>query len=335
MELISPSLGRNDFRSVKHMRKLRTIEMNRLSIDEYHVAEKLPLVVVLDDVRSLYNVGSVFRTADAFRLTGLCLCGITATPPHNEIHKTALGAEDSVDWQYFASALEAVTTLQGKGYKVLLVDLDAQANLTYTMGASSEGATILEVITGEIRIHESIRHSQLCDIIPSSKALAGADAFLTDTGKEYRLREALNELRGIYDFVIVDTPPALGILTVNALTACDSVIIPAQADIYSLQGIEQLTKTIATVRKYCNPALRIEGILLTRYSSRSVLSREIADISDQLANKLGTKLFKTRIREAIAVKEAQLNQKSLFEYSPKAGVTIDYSAFIDEILEEK
>ena len=98
------------------MRKLRTIEMNRLSIDEYHVAEKLPLVVVLDDVRSLYNVGSVFRTADAFRLTGLCLCGITATPPHNEIHKTALGAEDSVDWQYFASALEAVTTLQrGEG----------------------------------------------------------------------------------------------------------------------------------------------------------------------------------------------------------------------------
>lgn len=222
-----------------------------------------------------------------------------------------------------------------RNYHTLAVDLDAQANLTYTMGASSEGATILEVITGEIKIHESIRHSQLCDIIPSSKALAGADAFLTDTGKEYRLREALNELRGIYDFVIVDTPPALGILTVNALTACDSVIIPAQADIYSLQGIEQLTKTIATVRKYCNPALRIEGILLTRYSSRSVLSREIADISDQLANKLGTRLFKTRIREAIAVKEAQLNQKSLFEYSPKAGVTIDYSAFIDEILEEK
>ena len=122
MELISPSLGRNDFRSVKHMLKLRTIEMNRLSIDEYHVAEKLPLVVVLDDVRSLYNVGSVFRTADAFRLTGLCLCGITATPPHNEIHKTALGAEDSVDWQYFASALEAVTTLQGKGYKVFAVE---------------------------------------------------------------------------------------------------------------------------------------------------------------------------------------------------------------------
>ena len=144
----------------------------------------------------------------------------------------------------------------------------------------------------------------------------------------------LDEIRNDYDFAVIDTPPALGILTVNALTACDSVVIPAQADIYSLQGIEQLTKTIAPVRKYCNRSLRIEGILLTRYSSRSVLSREIADLSNQLADKLGTKLFNARIREAIAVKEAQLKQKSLFEYSPKAGVTEDYSAFITELLEE-
>lgn len=222
-----------------------------------------------------------------------------------------------------------------RGYRTLAIDLDAQANLTYTMGVSTEGATILGVITGEVKIHDAIRHSQTCDVIPASKALAGADAFITDTGKEYRLREALDEIRNDYDFAVIDTPPALGILTVNALTACNSVVIPAQADIYSLHGIEQLTKTIAPVRKYCNRSLRIEGILLTRYSSRSVLSREIADLSNQLADKLGTKLFNVRIREAIAVKEAQINQKSLFEYSPKAGVTEDYSAFIDELLEGK
>ena len=222
-----------------------------------------------------------------------------------------------------------------RGYRTLAIDLDAQANLTYTMGVSTDGATILGVITGEVKIHDAIRHSQTCDVIPASKALAGADAFITDTGKEYRLHETLDEIRNDYDFAVIDTPPALGILTVNALTACDSVVIPAQADIYSLHGIEQLTKTIAPVRKYCNRSLRIEGILLTRYSSRSVLSREIADLSNQLADKLGTKLFNARIREAIAVKEAQLNQKSLFEYSPKAGVTEDYSAFIDELLEGK
>ena len=90
------------------MRKLNILEMNRLTVDEFREAEKLPLVVVLDDVRSLYNVGSVFRTCDAFRVEAVYLCGITATPPHNEIHKTALGAEDSVAWRYFKTADEAV-----------------------------------------------------------------------------------------------------------------------------------------------------------------------------------------------------------------------------------
>ena len=133
----------------------------------------------------------------------------------------------------------------------------------------------------------------------------------------------------------MDTPPALGILTINALTACDSVIIPAQADIYSLQGVEQLAETIKPVKKYTNPTLTIEGILLTRYSPRSVLSREVAELAEQLAAKLGTRLFKTTIREAIAVKEAQISQRSLFSYAPKAKVTEDYSRFIAEILGEE
>ena len=99
-------------------RKLRTIEMNRLSIDEFKEAKKLPLVVVLDDVRSLYNVGSVFRSGDAFRIEGIYLCGITATPPNAEIHKTALGGEDSVAWRYFSHAEDAVTELQSHDYFV-------------------------------------------------------------------------------------------------------------------------------------------------------------------------------------------------------------------------
>lgn len=169
-------------------------------------------------------------------------------------------------------------------------------------------------------------------MIAANKALAGADAFIADTGKEYRLKEALESIKGRYDYIIVDTPPALGILTVNALTACDSVIIPAQADIYSLQGIEQLAETMKPVKKYCNPALRIEGILLTRYSPRSVLSREVAELAEQLAAKLNTKLFKATIREAIAVKEAQISQQSLYSYAPKAKVTEDYTALIDELI---
>lgn len=104
------------------MRKLRTIEMNRLSVEEFKEADKLPLIVVLDDVRSLYNVGSVFRSADAFRVEAVYLCGITATPPNAEIHKTALGGEDSVDWRYFERTEDAVEELHRQGVFVYSVE---------------------------------------------------------------------------------------------------------------------------------------------------------------------------------------------------------------------
>ncbi|WP_295366789.1 RNA methyltransferase [Prevotella sp.] len=104
------------------MRKLRTIEMQRLSVDEFHEAPKMPLIVVLDDVRSLHNVGSVFRSADAFRVEAVYLCGITATPPHPEIHKTALGGEDSVAWRYFPTATEAVESLHNDGFFVYSIE---------------------------------------------------------------------------------------------------------------------------------------------------------------------------------------------------------------------
>lgn len=104
------------------MRKIRTIEMKRLTVEEYRQADKLPLIVVLDDVRSMYNIGSVFRTCDAFRVEGVCLCGICQTPPSTEIHKTALGAEESVRWRYFKTAVEAVATLKEEGYTILSVE---------------------------------------------------------------------------------------------------------------------------------------------------------------------------------------------------------------------
>lgn len=113
------------------MRKLKVTEMGRLSIDEFKQSEKMPLTVVLDDVRSLHNVGSVFRTCDAFRVERVCLCGITATPPNAEIHKTALGGEDSVDWQYFPSAIDAVKMLHDEGCTVWSVE-------------QAEGSTMLQ-----------------------------------------------------------------------------------------------------------------------------------------------------------------------------------------------
>lgn len=229
-----------------------------------------------------------------------------------------------------AGALVSGLTLRGK--RALVIDLDAQGNLSSTMNGESTGASILEVLKEEVPAIEAIQHTKNGDIIVSHKALSGADTILTMTGKEYRLSEALESISSKYDYVILDSPPALGILTVNALTAADSVVIPAQADIYSIQGIEQVATTIQPVKKYCNPKVRIEGILLTRYTPRAVLSKEVATLMEQLAAKLETKLFKTTIREAVAVKEAQISRKSLFEYAPKANVTEDYVRFIDELL---
>ena len=230
-----------------------------------------------------------------------------------------------------AEALSAGLFL--KGFKTLAIDLDAQGNMTYTAKAVTDGSTALGVLMGEVKPEAAIQHTDNSgDIIAASKALAGADAFIKETGKEYRLKEALESLQGMYDYIIIDTPPALGILTINALTACSSVIIPAQADIYSLQGIEQLAETIKPVKKYCNHSLTIAGILLTRYSPRAVLSREVAEIAEQLAQRLGTRVFHTTIRENISVKEAQISQTSLFDYAPNSNAAKDYQAFIEELL---
>lgn len=119
--------------------KLKTIEMERLSLEEFRSAEKLPLTVVLDDVRSMYNIGSVFRTADAFRVERIVLCGITATPPHNEIHKTALGAEESVEWTYERDALAAVRHLQAEGITVLAIEQAHQSILLPDFHPSADG----------------------------------------------------------------------------------------------------------------------------------------------------------------------------------------------------
>ena len=123
------------------MRKLRTIEMSRLSIEEFKEAEKLPLIVVLDDVRSLYKVGSVFRSADAFRIEAIYLCGITATPPNAEIHKTALGGEDSVDWKYFERTEDAVEDLHKKGVFVYSVEQVEHSTKLHTLNLNAESTT--------------------------------------------------------------------------------------------------------------------------------------------------------------------------------------------------
>lgn len=224
-----------------------------------------------------------------------------------------------------------------RGDSVLFIDMDAQANLSYTLQADGSGLggnSSYELLTGDVTADEAIQITERGHVIGSSPALNGADITITQTGKEYKLKEALQPLEDRYDYIIIDTPPKLGIVTSNALTASAEALIPAQADIYSLQGINQLNETIQVIRKYTNPELNITGIVLTRFNPRTILSQEVAEMLEETADELDTKLFETRIRESIAVKEAQAMQIDIFSHDPKNNVAIDYRALVDEIIKE-
>lgn len=226
--------------------------------------------------------------------------------------------------------------LTKKGYKVLGVDLDPQCNLSLILRAEMGKPTALGILTGEAKIKDTIQKSDIGDFIASSKQLSNADKLLDSVGREYKLKKALDQIKADYDFILLDTPPALSILTVNALTACDSVLIPAVADIFSLQGIARLAETIEPIKEYTNSSIKIEGILLTKYTGdRTTLNRNLREQARATAEQLNTRLFNTVIREAVAVKEAQAMLTNVLDYAPKASVTADYQNFINELLENE
>lgn len=227
--------------------------------------------------------------------------------------------------------------LAHRGHRVLFVDLDSQGNLTFDLGVTL-GTMLgsMDLLTRREVPADLIRHAgDNMDLIPAETGLALADVTLTQTGREYRLKEALKPIREQYDYVIVDTPPALGILTINALTASDSCIIPAQAEIHSIQGIQLLQDAIIAVQDYTNPQLKVSCILLTRYNGRAILSRDMREQLERIAGLTGTTLFKTPIRECIAIKEAQALQTDIFTYSPKSNAVMDYTPLVDYVEKSK
>ena len=219
-----------------------------------------------------------------------------------------------------------------RGYKTIAIDSDQQCNLTHTMNATGESNTLYEVLKGEIPPSDAIRKTEQGDVITGSLDLAGADMEFTDTGREYMLVEALEKIERAYDYIVIDCPPQLGILTINALTAADDLIIPLGADIYSLQGLSQIYKTVQKLRKRCNPRLKISGLLITRYSGRTMLGKALRDIIAEKAEQLDTTIYDAIIRENVAIKEAQVQMQSIFGYAPKSNAAQDYNEFLDEYL---
>lgn len=231
-----------------------------------------------------------------------------------------------------AQAIAAGFTL--KGYKVLMVDMDGQQSLTTITGAKGGSYSVLDVLTLKCTATEAVIHTSSGDILTAAEGLGAADTLLKDTGREYRLKEVLKPVKKSYDYCIIDCPPSLGVLTINALTAADTCIVPAQADYLSLQAIGQLQGTINTVRTYTNRDLQIAGIVITRYSSRAVLSRDAVELIQAKAAEMGTRVFSAKVRECIALKEAQAVRQSIYDYAKRSNGAKDYQALIDEIAEE-
>lgn len=224
--------------------------------------------------------------------------------------------------------------LAARKYRVLGIDLDPQGNFSAACGAVNYNVpTAYELIKQTVGIKEAIQHMNSgYDVVPANIMLAGAEQELSQTGKEHRLKEAVSAVVGDYDFIVIDTPPSLGVLTVNAFTCATDILIPTTAGIFATAGISQLNETVTSVQKYCNPGVKIRGILFTRFNPRANISRQIRELAEQLSKYISAPIYQTYIRAGIVVEEAQANKVDIFDYAGKSTVAQDYQAFIEEFL---
>lgn len=231
------------------------------------------------------------------------------------------------------TALAMAAALKNKGYKVLLVDTDPQGNATDTYRAQVDGtATLYDLMFEGEPAEGCIQHTAHGDIIAADPLLKDADRHLDGISGTYCLRERLEPIKDEYDYILIDTPPTLGVLLTNALTAADKVIIPVTADRYGVQGMSQLQQTLADIKKYTNPGLTVDGLLVVRYNARTNLARTLHEALVNVAVQFNTKVYKTTVRESTKAKEAQAARASLFEYAPSSTTASDYSEFVNEFL---
>ena len=217
--------------------------------------------------------------------------------------------------------------LAAKGYRVLGIDLDPQGNFSTACGAENYNVqTIYEVMKRAASIWEAIQHTKGgYDVVPANIMLAGAE-------QELSLKEAVAPIAADYDFIVIDTPPSLGVLTVNAFTCATDILIPTTAGIFATAGISQLNETVTSVQKYCNPNVKIRGILFTKFNPRANISRQMKELAEQLSEYIAAPIYETYIRSAVVVEEAQANRQDIFDYANRSTVSEDYKAFIEEFL---
>jgi chromosome partitioning protein len=222
--------------------------------------------------------------------------------------------------------------LSSLGEKVLLIDLDPQANLSQSLGLTDPARTIYGALRGEYKL-QPIQITEGLDIVPSTLDLSGAEVELSgEAGREYILRELIEPLRASYDYILIDNPPSLGLLTINAFTASDEILIPLQAQYLALQGLAKLMEVIDKIKKRLNKELRVGGVFITQYDNRKVLNR---DVAATIEAHFKDQVFTTKIRDNIALAEAPAQSLDIFRYSPKSYGAEDYRSLCKEIQRRK
>lgn len=230
------------------------------------------------------------------------------------------------------SALSVAAGLSRKGYEVLLVDLDPQGNATTAAGITpdEEDATVYEILKGAAEAADAIRTAGGYDLIPTDIRQSGADIELaTAPGRDFILREALEGVRNAYDYIVLDSPPSLGVVTLMGLAAADGVVITLKADYLALNGVAQLMETISLVRKRLNPGLDLTGVLLTFYDRRKNLDQTI---EAQAEEGFPGKVFNTKISAGVALAEAPAAGRDIFAYKPTSKAAEQYAALTDEVI---
>ena len=234
------------------------------------------------------------------------------------------------------SCVNIGASLADQGRRVLLVDLDAQGSLSTSTGLKEIGAdelTVYEVLKGA-DIKEATRTlSESLSVLPTDIRLSGAEIELSSVpGREFLLREALSEFESVFDYVLIDCPPSLGVLTLIALTASDGVIVPVKADYLALKGMSQLVDVISVVKRRMNPGLEIVGVIATFFNSRRNLDQQIVD---QIETFFPGKLFETKISQNTALAEAPSQGKNIFEYDSRSKGAQQYRTLAEEIIERE
>lgn len=233
-----------------------------------------------------------------------------------------------------STAINLTASIAAAEYKTLIIDIDPQANSTSGLGTERPQNSIYEVLVGLCTAEEAIQSTYMpfLDILPSSINLVGAEVELVGLkGREFKLKEALEPINDKYDFVFIDCPPSLSLLTLNALTYADSVMIPVQCEYFALEGLGQLLNTINMVKKSSNPDLTIEGVLLTMFDVRLRLSHQVVE---EVKKYFGTKVYNTLIHRNVRISEAPSHAKPVILYDATSIGAQNYISLATEFLEK-